>query len=701
MLRSVVVPEHAARVIAEDPGREGVSEVAGFAAYALETLESESWTTSPQALFFRRKLGRPLREVALPAFALLEEDGALHLFAFHYDPAPELPVVLEQRVIEREKAKLEGLVELLRSKTFDSSQLAGEPSLPQIERIRTFVHSDRCKTIRYFVVTNQRKSERGKAERTSDGKVITEIVDIERLFKWSKGTASRSEIEVPVGDFLGTEKLIALSTPTTSPEVATYLTVLPGKFLAELYENFDNRLLELNVRSYLSAKSSVNRGIIDTIKSADKRGFFLPYNNGVVIVVDELATDHVAKNVVEIRWMKGLQIVNGGQTTASLFKARREIRDPDALNDVYVQAKIVHLRSTAHAEEIVKSISKFANSQNKVEMADLGANEAFHRRVEKLAEAELDPKDTCYWTYERMRNAYATQLMLESSPAARKRWQAAHPKDRVITKTDLAKCVLAWDRQPWLVARGGQKCFTAFAQSYHVKPIKTDEAAAVEVTQERFQELVGKVIVFRTVHHLIRSDREAFTSNQINIATYTVAYISYRARGDLDWKMIWKNQGVSSEFQSLMKDFARRVSRFLDGAAQGRLASEVSKREGLYDDLRNAIGSRDLPKNGSGNPLDVPELRGHLDEGDEPPSAEDEANVAEVMGYSPDRLARIRSAAEANRDAISEYHLGVIQDLDDLARDRWARPPKPKQTQMFLAAVAKLENYGLVAADDD
>lgn len=700
LLRNVIVPDRATRIVAEDPSKEGTSELAAFAGYALETLEGESWTTQPQVLFFRRKMGRPLREVSLPAYSLLEEEGALHLFAFHYDPAPDAPFVLEQRVIEREKAKLEALVHILRSSDLDLAQLSGDVDTKQLESVRRFLRSDKCSVVKYFVVTNQRKSERSRAERTSDGKVFNEVVDIDRLYKWSKGTASRSEIEVLVSDYLGPERLTALSAPITSDEVTTYLTVLPGRFLAELYENFDNRLLELNVRSYLSAKSAVNKGIIDTIKSPERRGFFLPYNNGIVMVVDEVTTEHTSKNVVEIKWMKGLQIVNGGQTTASLFKARRELKDQGSLHEVYVQTKIVHLKNSTRSEEIVKSISKYANSQNKVEMADLGANEAFHRRIEKLAESELDPKEACYWTYERMRNSYATQLMLEASPAARKRWQATHPRDRVVTKTDLAKAILAWDRQPWLVARGGQKCFTAFAQSYHVKPIKSDEAAMAEVTRDRFYETIGKVILYRTVHKIVRSDREVFLSNQVNIATYTVAYISHRVRGEIDWKSVWKNQGVSPEFQRLMKAFARRVASFLDAASQGRLASEVSKKEGLFDDLLRALDGIDSSGELDGASLDVPELRGHLDEGSDPITPEEAATIAEVMAYTEERLGKIRAIAEQNRDAISAYHLGVIQNVDTLAKGGWSQNPKPKQAAMFLKAIATLENYGLLSAED-
>ena len=697
VLCNVEVPDRARDIASDDPAKEGSADLFAFASYALEALESESWTSQPHQVFFRRKLGQPLREVALPAYSIMEEEGALHLFSFHWDNTEAEPRVIEQRVIERERQKLRALVDTLRDPR-TALESIDDPAVPHLKAIADFVRSERFKVLKCFVITNQRKNERARAEKTTDGKVVNEVVDIEKLFRWVKGVASRSEIEVTVSELLGPDRLLALRAPDTNEEVTTYLAVLPGRFLAELYENYDNRLLELNVRSYLSAKGGVNKGIQNTLKDARERSFFLPYNNGIVMVVEELAADDVSPGVADIRWMRGIQIVNGGQTTASLFKARRDARGDDPLQNVYVQAKIVRLNRKAPADEIVRSISQFANRQNKVEMADLGANEAFHRRVEKLAEKELDPRDGRNWFYERMRNSYATQLMLESSAASRRKWQAQHPKDRVVTKTDLAKYLIAWDRQPWIVAKGSQKCFDAFAQSHHVKPIRTDESAETEITSDRFKEIIGRVILYRTTHQLVRADRESFTSNQINVATYTVSYLSRRVAGQLDWKAIWRNQGLSDDLKALLKAFARRVSEVIDRVSQGRLASEVCKREGLFDELCRQLGDLPLPVDAMGAPVEPVELRGYLDRGEDPVDPEDELIISEVLSYPMARIEALRRAADSNSDVLPEPQRGVIHNLSELALQGWTEKPKPKQAKMFLSAVATLENYGLIEA---
>lgn len=695
VLCEVEIPERAAQIISDDPSREASAELMAFANYAMETLESEDWTAQPQQVFFRRKLGRTLREVALPVYSLMEDEGALHLFAFHYDPAPSNPELLESKIIEREKSRLSSLVDLLRDNKFEPATLGDDPAVPHLLAVQGYLQSGKCKAVKYFVVTNHVRSERTRPQRTADGKILTEVIDLERLFRWAKGVANRSEIEVIVKEALGHEPLIALKAPSTTEDVSTYLTVLPGRFLAELYENFDNRLLELNVRSFLSSKGGVNKGILDTLRDANRRGFFLPYNNGIVMVVEDLHAEEVAKGVVEIKFLKGLQIVNGGQTTASLFKARRDMKTDDPLAGVFVQAKIVRLNRLDRADEIVKSISQYANSQNKVEMADLKANDAFHRRLEKLADKEVDPRNGTHWFYERMRNSYATQLMLETSTSARRKWQEKHPKGQVITKTDLAKYMLAWDQQPSEVARGSQKCFNTFVQSHHVRPIDTDAAAELELTSDRYKEIIGKTILYRATHQIVRADKELFRSNQINVATYTVAYLSSRVGGSLDWKAIWRNQGLSQEMLSVLKAYARRVFEYIESKSEGRLSSEVSKKDGLFEDLCRELVDSGPPSDGNGVPLDPVEMRGHMAPS-EVTDPRDELTIREVMSISPGRLLAVRDASRVNPNGLSAYELDSIAKMNELAQRGWESRPSLDLVKLFQSAMAKLENSGIV-----
>jgi hypothetical protein len=104
-----------------------------------------------------------------------------------------------------------------------------------------------------------------------------------------------------------------------------------------------------------------------------------------------------------IRSLKGLQIVNGGQTTASLHRARK--RDKASLENIKVPAKIIRVKSE-NLDEMVAAVSRSANSQNTVQPADFSANDPFHTTVETLANNTWLPDQSGRWFYERARELW-------------------------------------------------------------------------------------------------------------------------------------------------------------------------------------------------------------------------------------------------------------------------------------------------------
>ena len=53
---------------------------------------------------------------------------------------------------------------------------------------------------------------------------------------------------------------------TTSDKYSVYLAIISGEVLAALYEEYRDRLLEKNVRSFRQVKGGVNKGIRDTLR---------------------------------------------------------------------------------------------------------------------------------------------------------------------------------------------------------------------------------------------------------------------------------------------------------------------------------------------------------------------------------------------------------------------------------------------------
>jgi hypothetical protein len=152
-----------------------------------------------------------------------------------------------------------------------------------------------------------------------------------------------------------------------------YLAIIPGEVLAKLYKEYSNELLESNVRAFLGQAGTFNKGIRDTIRT--KPQMFLPYNNGITATAERVETQ-IIDNQLVITKLNDFQIVNGGQTTASLFHTQRKFKDAD-LSKIYVQMKLTVIKDKEQKNIEVPNISRFANSQNKVTELDLSSNNPY------------------------------------------------------------------------------------------------------------------------------------------------------------------------------------------------------------------------------------------------------------------------------------------------------------------------------------
>src|SRR5690606_2689007 len=280
----------------------------------------------------------------------------------------------------------------------------------------------------------------------------------QRLFNhWQQGRP-RDELVVNFKDICGTP-LPSVWVPGSEDDEYDYaLTAVPGEALRFLYEKYGPRILEANVRSFLGVSSKgVNKGIRDSLRNHPSR--FMAYNNGIVVVADQVKLDTAKDGSTGILWLQGMQIVNGGQTTASIYFAKKKHPDID-LSNVRIPAKIIVLRSgqTDDDEELIANISRYANSQNVVKQSDLSANKPFHRELEKLSMRTYCPDGVGRWFYERSAGSYKVMLEKEATtPAQRKKLQATIPPYRKLTKPDLAKFLFAWDQKPNIVSLGSQK----------------------------------------------------------------------------------------------------------------------------------------------------------------------------------------------------------------------------------------------------
>lgn len=442
---------------------------------------------------------------------------------------------------------------------------------------------DGLEQVRVYVLTDRiAKSKTFKTREIGRKSVRLEVMDIERLHRhWSEGKP-RDELVVDFMQVSGSP-LPCVYVPGETEDYDYALAAIPGEALRFVYERFGARLLEANVRSFLSVKGKgVNAGIQNTLRNSPER--FMAYNNGIVIVADEMRLAAATDGSPGIAWLKGMQIVNGGQTTASLFFAKKKYAETD-LSRVRVPAKIIVMKvqDAAKEEALVSDISRFANSQNAVRQSDLSANKPFHVDVERLSLSVYCPDGAGRWFYERAAGSYNTLLAREgTTPAKLRALKEAVPPARKITKTDLAKYLVAWDGQPDVVSLGSQKCFDRFMSSMTVAE---GEPPAVSPDVSAFKSMVAKAIVFKATQKLVRPMFQAF---QANVTAYTVSLLAKKIGNTFDLDRVWARQAISPELLSQIGVWAREVNDVLHRSAGGRMVSEWAKRPECRDAVLGA-----------------------------------------------------------------------------------------------------------------
>ena len=207
-------------------------------------------------------------------------------------------------------------------------------------------------------------------------------------------------------------------------------------FLQTYTETLVPTLLEQNIRTFLQFRGNINKGIRDTILREPH--MFMAYNNGISATAESVKLNNDNNAIVSI---KDFQIVNGGQTTASIFQTRRKFKNAD-IDSVCVQLKLTVISDAAKKPEIVSRISRFANTQNKVSEADLSSNHPFHIEIENLSRKTWTTpspgKNQSRWFYERARGQYNDELSKIDKPADQKKWLIRNPKTQQFAKEDLA-----------------------------------------------------------------------------------------------------------------------------------------------------------------------------------------------------------------------------------------------------------------------
>ncbi|WP_141504386.1 AIPR family protein [Paenibacillus luteus] len=430
-----------------------------------------------------------------------------------------------------------------------------------------------------------------KANQTIDLKVkgvqdiSIQIWDIERLYQLSNEMEEAStSFTINISeDFEEKVSLLKVPKQHAANPLEVFIGYVSGMLLAKAYDKFGQRLIERNVRSFLQAKGAVNKGIKATLQ--DNKGLFISYNNGISTTAENADFEVVGEGMSELhnlKSMKGWQIVNGGQTTASLHHAWKLGID---ISGVYVQMKLSVLKTSDEGmvNELISSISQYANTQNKISLSDLGANNSVHIHLEQLSRNVWAPEPTgrkseCAWYYERARGQYLVDYNRQKTKAQKDKFKKQFPKEKVISKTQLSKYFMAWEQKPHIVSKGAETNFAEF-MSY----VKKSKCA---IDAQFYKEAVAKGIIFNETDRIVQ--KMNLPGYKANVVAYTIALLSTNDNSNhISLIETWNKQEVSPAARYYLEKTAELVWKFISNpSAQGTNISQWCKREECWLEMK-------------------------------------------------------------------------------------------------------------------
>lgn len=421
-----------------------------------------------------------------------------------------------------------------------------------------------------------------------------QIWDIERLFQLCGSDAGRNIIEIDFKEHSENGIPCLEANSVVADDFKSYLCIVPGIALADLYDKYGSSLLEGNVRSFLSTKVAVNKKIRTTILQQPER--FFAYNNGISATAMDVQFENTAQGLFLVS-ARDFQIINGGQTTASLSSARYNYSDKANLGAIFVQMKLTVINRTLEddvAATLVQNISRSSNSQNKVSDADFFSTHPFHVQMERCSQRlgargigglQFETK----WFYERARGQYL-QKQMRMTAGEKKKFLLQNPKNQLITKTDLAKVRNTWEGLPHIVSKGAQTNFTEFAQKISDA---WDKDEGLLFGDKYFQESVALCLIFRYTETIIPHQAWYQQGYRANIVTYTLAILHKLIQAqfhkkDLDLMGIWTRQTIPVTVQNVIAELSEFVYERLTDSKRGvENVTQWCKREACWNSVQN------------------------------------------------------------------------------------------------------------------
>lgn len=581
---------------AQSTDDEGAISEQVFTQYAVDLLAAAGESENVVVKYDEKGLGTP-KQHKINAYAISENYETVDLFITLFNGTEEISKISNSDIETASKRILNFFRKAIYSIENEKSSYFKNEYVDEIEEsseIFQFAYTlaksqdikENLVRVNAFIITNGWYKGDFPANTLISGyNFYYKIFDIESLYNITEKSHIPIEINFKADGFT----VPCIPSPSVNEEYQSYLAIIPGEALASIYERFGSRLLEQNVRSFLQFNGKINKGIRTTIMKEPE--MFLAFNNGIAATADEIELeDSEDGNGKIISVVKDLQIVNGGQTTASIYHTQK--KDKADISNIFVQVKLSVVKNKEKFSEIVSRISEYANTQNKVSVSDLSSNRPFHIELEKLSRNIFTPITDSKpiqtkWFYERARGQYKNAILKDGfTPSRKKAFDLKNPKHQLFTKEELAKYINAYQEiadgkkilvGPHYVVRGNQKNYVQFI-NYSLEK---------KLNNVYFEDTIAKAILYRAAEKAYGIKPNAIGDMRYISVPYTITLLNTLTQNQLDLYKIWKAQDISESIKVLLYQMMKEIEQHIKKTAPGGLYGEWAKKEECWLLIKN------------------------------------------------------------------------------------------------------------------
>ncbi len=676
---------------------EGTNPEQVFTELALSFL-SDAGETENYRVCFDEKISKRGVEHKINGYSLYENYETLDLFVTIYNGDSNIQNVTKG---EADKA-IERAVKFFRNAIYKDYVNDIEESSEIFDLAQTLANVPEVKEyltrVNIFLITNgEIKADLKTSDTVAGFTVFYRTIDINYLFNLS----DKSRVPIEINFEQSGYKVPCIVNETENSDYQSWLAIIPGLALADIYEQYGARLLEQNVRSFLQFTGKINKGIRNTILK--EQHMFMAFNNGIDATAEEVSITDLPNNQGKaIALVKDFQIVNGGQTTASVYHTWK--KDKIDISNVFVPVKLTIVKNRDNFSEIVGRIAEYANTQNRVSASDLSSNRENHVLIEKLSRTIWAPPVSgettqTRWFFERSRGQYKNDRnRFGITPSKRKQFDKQNPRSQMFTKELLAKYINTYEEVyngkklvvgPHIVVRGSQKNYAQFLNyNFSFKPDNI-----------WFEDLVAKALLFKNAEKIYGVKPNAIGDMRYITVPYSIAWLGLKLDYKLDLYKIWKQQSLSEILKDKLHEVMSKIEDYIKKQAPGSLYGEWAKKEDCWDRIKNEDFNIDLESLKADLENKSSEKRKKLTE-DETQKAEVEASLNRLKSIHIKTWKKIEDWGRETQN-LTQYQYDMASTLSSKIRNnREITDIQLNQGETILNIVAELNPELFFDMDD-